>query len=121
MVVRAADGFGFRRGGAAVGGLAADDLKLDGGVGDVEAVAQGRVDGIEDGSGAGDGHFGDGDMAGEGVRCRAERPDMQVVDVEDAGDGVDGGANVGERECARRAFEQDVERLANDGCGRPLC
>ena len=36
-------GFGLRRGGAAVGGLAADDLELDGGVGDVEAVAQGEL------------------------------------------------------------------------------
>ena len=108
-------GFGPRRGGAAVGGLAADDLELDGGVGDVEAVAQGGVDGVEDGGGAGDGHLADGDVAGEGVRGRAERPDVQVVYVEDAGDGVDGGADVGQREGAGRAFEQDVERLADDG------
>ena len=40
---------GFGRGGAPVGGLAADDLELDGGVGDVEAVAQGTIDGVEDG------------------------------------------------------------------------
>ena len=42
-------GFGLRWGGAAVGGLAADDFELYGGVGDVESVAQGAVDGIEDG------------------------------------------------------------------------
>ena len=48
MAVMGVGDFGLRRGGAAVGGLAADDLKLDGGMGDVEAVAQGRVDGVED-------------------------------------------------------------------------
>ena len=41
VVVVGAYGFEFGGGGAAVGGLAAGDLELDGGVGDVEAVAQG--------------------------------------------------------------------------------
>ena len=74
VVVGAADGFEWGRCGAAVGGLAAADLELDGGVGDVEAVAQGTVNGVEDRGALGDGHLGDGDVAGERVGGRAERP-----------------------------------------------
>ena len=44
---------------------------------------------------------------------------MKVVDVEDAGDLFHGRANVGEVEVARRAFEQDVEGLADDADGAP--
>ena len=55
------------RGGAAVGGLAAADFELDGGVGDVEAVAQGAVDGVEDGGAFGERHLRDGNVAGERV------------------------------------------------------
>ena len=64
MVV-GSDGFEERRGGAAVGGLAALDFELDGGVGDVESISQGAVDGVEDAGALGDGHLGDGDVAGE--------------------------------------------------------
>ena len=48
MMVVGAYGFEFGWGGAAVGGLAAGDFELDGGVGDVEAVAEGVVDALED-------------------------------------------------------------------------
>ena len=44
---------------------------------------------------------------------------MEVVDVEDAGDGGKRAANVAQRDCAGRAFEQDVEGLADDGDGAP--
>ena len=67
MVIVGADSFVGGRGGAAVGGFAAANLELDGGVGDVEAVAQGTVDGVEDGGALGYGHLGDGDVAGERV------------------------------------------------------
>ena len=50
VMVVGAYGFERGRGGAAVGGLAAADLELDGGVGDVELVAQGVVDALEDGA-----------------------------------------------------------------------
>ena len=102
-----------------MGGLAAADLELDGGVGDVEAVAQGTVNGVEDRGALGDGHLGDGDVAGERVGGRAERPAVQVVDVEDAGDGCERGANIGQRDGAGRAFEQDIEGFADDGDGTP--
>ncbi len=67
MVV-GSDGFQGRRGGAAVGGLATFDFELDRGVGDVKAIAQGAVDGVEDAGALGDGHLGDGDVACECVR-----------------------------------------------------
>ena len=89
------------RGGAAVGGFAAADLELDGGVGDVEAVAQGAVDGVQDAGALRERHLRDGDVAGERVGGGAERPDVEVVDVEDAGDGGERGADVGELETAR--------------------
>ena len=68
MVVVSAYGFEFGRGAAAVEGLAVGGFELDGGVGDLEAVAQGAVDAVEDGAALGHGHLGDGDVAGEGVR-----------------------------------------------------
>jgi hypothetical protein len=115
VVVVGADGFEWGRGGAAVGGFAAADLELDGGVGDVEAVAQGAVDAFEDLGALGDGHLGDGDMAGQGVGGGAERPAVEVVDIEHAGNLAEGGADVGQRDGGGGAFEQDVERLADDG------
>ncbi len=90
MVAVGADGFEFGWGAAAVGGLAAGGLELDGGVGDLEAIAEGAVDAVEDGAALGHGHLGDGDVAGQGVRAGAEAPDVEVVDVEDAGDRLHG-------------------------------
>ncbi len=63
--------------------------------GDVEAVAQGAVDVFEDIAALGHGHLGDGDVAGEGVGAGAERPDVQIVDIEDAFDGLHGLADGG--------------------------
>jgi len=86
VMIVGADGFQLRRGGAAVGGLAAGDLKLDGGVGDVEAVAQSALDVGEDATAFRHRHLGDGDVAGECVGLRAEAPDVKIVNVEDAAD-----------------------------------
>ena len=72
---------------------------------------------VEDAAAVGHGHLGDGDVAGERVGAGAERPDVQVVDVEDAVDGLHGVADVGELEIARGAFEEDVEGLADDADG----
>ena len=94
MVAVGADGFGTRWGGAAVGGFAAADLELDSGVGDVEAVAQGTVDGVQNGGAFREGHLRDEDVAGERVGRGAEGPDVEIVDVEDAGNAADGGADV---------------------------
>ena len=63
----AGDFFELGRGGAAVGGLAAGGLELDGGVVDVEAIAEGAVDAFQDVAAVRERHLGDGDVAGEGV------------------------------------------------------
>ena len=68
MMVMGADGFEFGWGAAAVGGLAAGGFELNGGVGDLEAIAEGTVDAIEDGAALRHGHLGNGDVAGESVR-----------------------------------------------------
>ena len=61
-------GFEFGWGAAAVGGLAAGGFELDGGMGDLEAVAESAVDAVEDGTALRHGHLGDGDVACECVR-----------------------------------------------------
>ena len=42
---------------------------------------------------------------------------MKVVDVEDAGDGGHGRADLGKAHVARSAFEKDVECFADDADG----
>ena len=68
MMVVGAHGFEFGWGAAAVGGLAAGGFELDGGVGDLEAVAEGAVDAVEDGAALRHLHLCNGDVAGESVR-----------------------------------------------------
>ena len=119
VMVVSADGFEFGWSRAAMSGFAAGDLELDGGVVDVKAVAEGGIDAGEDVAALGHGHLGDGDVAGEGVGVRAEGPDVKVVDVEDAFDGLHGLTDCGELEAARRAFEEDVEGFADDADGAP--
>ena len=102
-----------------MGGLAVGDFELDGGVSDLEAIAQGTFDIRQNIAALGHGHFGDGDVAGERMRLRAEAPDMEVVHVEDTIDGGHGLANFAELQVAGRAFEQDIQRLANDAGRTP--
>ena len=67
MVAVCTCGLEFGGSAAAVGGLAAGGFELDGGVGDLEAVAERAVDAVEDGAALRHRHLGDGDVAGEGV------------------------------------------------------
>jgi hypothetical protein len=64
VVVVGADAFERGWGGATMSGFAASDLELDSGVGDVEAVAEGAVDGVEYAGAFGEGHLRDADVAG---------------------------------------------------------
>ncbi len=48
VMVVGTHGFEWGWSGASVGGLAATDFELDGGMGDVEAVAQGAVNRVKD-------------------------------------------------------------------------
>lgn len=68
VVVVGADGFELGWGAATVCGFAAGGFELDGGVSDLEMVAERAVDAVEDGAALGHGHLGDGDVTGEGVR-----------------------------------------------------
>ena len=58
-------------------------------------------------------------MAGEGVGLGAEAPDVEVVDVDDAGDLFHRGAEICQVEVAGCAFEQDVEGFADDADRTP--
>ena len=49
----------------------------------------------------------------------ANAPDVEVVDIVDAGDGTNGGFDALQFHAPGGAFEQDVEALANDPDGRP--
>ncbi len=67
MVIVRAYGFEFGWGATAVGGFAAGDFELDGGVADVEPVAESAVNSSEYVTALGHGHLGDGDVAGQRV------------------------------------------------------
>ena len=67
MVIVDPNSLQLRRRAAAVGGLAACGFKLNGRVGDVEAVAKGAVDAFENAAALRHWHLRDGDVAGEGV------------------------------------------------------
>ena len=94
-------------------------LELDGGVADLKMIFQNMVELDEDASAFRRRNIGDGDVAGQGARVRAEAPDMQVMNVDNALDFFHASANGGQRDAARRAFEQDVESFADDADTRP--
>ncbi len=104
---------------AALGLGAVGGFELDGGVVDLEAMLQGVVDFLEDRAGLGEGAVADGDVAGESVGVGGEAPDVEVVDTEDAGDLLDGGADLGDLEALGGALEEDVEGLADDAGAGP--
>src|SRR3954468_11915308 len=99
---------------AAVGDGAVLVLELDGGVADVEVVFEHMVEAVEDGGALRGGNVGDGDVAGQGAGLRAQAPDVEVVDIEDAGYRLHVGADVIEVDAAGRAFKEDVEGFADD-------
>src|ERR1700677_1216969 len=53
------------------------------------------------------------------MRLRTQAPDVEIVDIEDAGDRLHRDADFAELKIAGCAFEQDVERLADDADGTP--
>src|SRR5690242_7554720 len=99
---------------ASVGCLAARGLKLNRRMADVEAVAQRAVDAVEDAAGLRHLHLGDDDVAGQRVRSRPQRPDVQVVNVDYSRDRLHGVADRAQLQIARRAFEKNVDCLADD-------
>ena len=99
--------------------LAADVLELDGGVADVEVVLEHVIELDQDAGALRRRNVGDGHVAGQGAGVRAEAPDVQVVNVDHALDGFHAGANLGERDAAGRAFEKNIEGLADDADAGP--
>jgi hypothetical protein len=99
--------------------IAAGVLELDGGVADLEVVIENVVELDQDAGALRRGNVGDGDVAGQGAGVGAEAPDVQVVDVDDALDGSMPGANGGSETPRGRAFEQDIEGLADDAEAGP--
>ena len=104
----------FRGDYAAVQDFAVFVFELEGGVADVVVVFEDVVDLLHDAGGCGGRDVGDGDVAGEGAGVGAKGPDMEVVDVEDAGNALHGGADFVEADAGGCAFEKDVESFADD-------
>jgi len=98
---------------------AAGVLELDGGVADVEVVAEDVVELEEDTGALGGRYVGDGDVAGEGGGVGTETPDVEVVDVEDAFDLFHAGADGSQRDAAGDGFEKDIEGFADDAEAGP--
>lgn len=119
MVCMGADCLEIRGSAAAVGGLAADGLTLNGGVVDVKAICQGAFDTVKDAAALGQEHLVDSDVAGERVRVGAQAPDMKIVHVEHTRDGLHGEPHLGEIDGMGGAFEKDIEGLANDSHRAP--
>ena len=59
------------------------------------------------------------DVACQRVGLRTEAPDMKVVHVDDAFDSFHSGANLIQRQATRCAFEENVQRFADDIEGTP--
>src|SRR6266568_3602672 len=93
---------------------AADVLKLDGRVDDLKVLSQDMAKLDQDAGTFRRWNVGDGHMASEGVRVRAETPDVQIVHIDYAFDVFHAGTNLMQRNAARRAFEQDVQGLADN-------
>ena len=72
-------------------GITPVDFDLDGGVGDLEIVVELGDDGSQDLLAVADGLLFDDDVATAGDGVGADGPDVQVVDVADAGDLANGG------------------------------
>ena len=104
----------FNRNHAAMQLLAAGVFELDGGVGDAEVLLEHVVEIDQDAGALRRRNVGDADVAGQGAGLRAQAPDVQVVDVDDALDGLHAGADLRQRAIARRALQQDMRRLARD-------
>ena len=104
---------------AGPGNGAAHVFELDGGVVEMEAIAQHPVEPGEDAIALRGRHVLDQDVAAQRMRARTEAPDVQIVDVEYAIDAAHRGDDVIEIDAARQAFEQNIQGFTNDVPCRP--
>src|SRR5215469_13382443 len=94
-------------------------LELDGGVADVEVGFEDAIQVCEDAEAFGGRDVGNGDVAGQGAGLRTERPAVEVVNVENSGDGLHVVADVIEVDAAGGAFKEDLEGFADNAPRRP--
>jgi len=88
-------------------------------VADVEVGGTLGLDGGEDSFALVHVHVGDARVQAERVVVVTERPDMNVVNLQDAFDGQDGASYVFHGAIGRAAFEQDMRGVAQDSDARP--
>jgi hypothetical protein len=101
------------------GGGEAGAFELDGGVADVEVGGGFGLYGVQDALAFVHVHVGDAGVEAEGVVAVAERPDVDVVNFEDAVDGEDGAGYVFDAAIGWAALEQDVGGFAQDSDAGP--
>jgi hypothetical protein len=89
-------------------------LDLDRAVADPEIMFQRMRDLIEHLLRAADALIGNPDMAATSDHAGGHRPDMQVVDVEHAGQRPDPRLDMRQLDVSGRRFEQDLDRLLQD-------
>src|SRR5215469_15010705 len=96
-----------------------DVLELNRRVTDVKLVVQAILDVAQDALAHRRRDVGDGNVTGERMRFGADTPYVQIVYIVDALDGANDGFDLLQLHPARRAFQKNVERLANDAESRP--
>ena len=111
---------GVHRNGAAIfRNRAADVLELHGGVVNVEAVGEHVVQAPQNDVARGGRNVVDQHMAAEGMGARTETPDVQIVDVQHAIDASHRRGDFLQSYAARKTFEQNIQRFADDVPSRP--
>ena len=99
---------------AAVRHFADHVLELDGGVVDVEVLAQHLFHIAQNAFTDRRRNIGDGDMAGERSRFRSDAPHVQIVNIIHALNPAHRGFHPLQLDATRRAFQQDVQGFTND-------
>src|SRR5215469_1085443 len=94
-------------------------LKLDGGVVNSEYVVQTLFHFAQDAFAGGRRNVSDGDMTGERAGFRADAPHVEIVNVVYAFYFADCALDQRQFHTPRSAFQEDVQRLAQDSEARP--
>src|ERR1017187_5346697 len=119
MRVAFTPGHFFNRDDATFQLLAANMLELNCRVTDLEMVLEHMVQLYQDACALRRWNIGNGHVARQGAGLRTEAPDVEVVHVDHALDIFHAGANIGERNASRCAFQQDVQTFADDADAGP--
>src|SRR5579883_2674587 len=109
----------FAYGAGAVGQEAANMFELNGRVMDMEKAAEDAIDVPQNRVAFRGRHILNEDVTAQGVRFRSQAPDVQIVDVDDAGDLANGARDIGELQAFGQALEEDVDGIPEDVPGRP--